>query len=86
MVLDAETEMLKGFEFNNRAFVSSVITFEIGTNINRVTGALTVNLPAFEPAVFLKAPQGATHYQFKAMGLKNISSLENILITYQLNQ
>lgn len=69
MVLDAETEMLKGFEFNANAQINSVLAVSFDTSIDRVTGGLKVELPEFDPKVFLKAPQGATHFQFKAMGL-----------------
>lgn len=69
MVLDAETEMLKGFEFNMAAQFFTVVGVELTTAINRTTGLMTVDFPLFDPRIFLKSPQGATHFQFKAMGL-----------------
>lgn len=69
MVLDAETEMLRGFEFNLQAQVNTVIGVDFSTAIDRSTGTLKVDLPAFDPGIFLKSPQGATHFQLKAMGL-----------------
>ena len=69
MVLDAETEMLKGFEFNANAQINSVLSVTITSTIDRATGSLKVELPEFDPRVFVKTPQGATHFQFKAMGL-----------------
>ncbi len=69
MVLDAETEMLKGFEFNTNAQVSTVLLLTINPTIDRATGNLVVEIPAFDPKVFVKSPQGATHFSFKAMGL-----------------
>lgn len=69
MVLDAETELLRGFEFNTQAQVNTVIGIAYTSSIDRATGELKVDLPAFDPSVFLKSPQGATHFQLKAMGL-----------------
>lgn len=69
MVLDAETELLKGFEFNSQAQFFTVVGVEVGTAIDRATGEMKIDLPLFDPKIFLKAPQGATHFQFKAMAL-----------------
>jgi hypothetical protein len=36
----------------------------IGTTINRTSGAVGVNIPAFVPTTSLSVPAGATHYKF----------------------
>jgi hypothetical protein len=49
-VLDGELEMLQGFEFNIDGKITSTIYTAYTANIDRVTGALSVNIPPFSPA------------------------------------
>ena len=61
-VLDAETEMLQGFEFNINAEVKNVVSMGYALSIDRVTGATKISLPVFDPKLKLAFPQGATHF------------------------
>jgi hypothetical protein len=66
MVLDAETELLLPFEFNAKAQVSGTVLLQFSGNIDRATGKLKVSIPEFIPKVNIVAPEGATHFRFKA--------------------
>lgn len=67
-VIDGETELLQGFEFNNRAVLSTTLYVKYTAAINRVTGALDVSIPAFIPANEIVAPDGATHFKLVTAG------------------
>lgn len=47
MILDAETELLTGFEFNVKAPISTTVNTVYETAIDRATGILTIDLAAF---------------------------------------
>ena len=67
-VVDGNTNLLKDFQFNASASLESVFPTVFQRNINRVTGVLTIDIPVFKPSPDLKAPNGATHYQFVSAG------------------
>ena len=67
-VLDGELEMLEGFEFNIDGKISSTIFISFNATIDRVTGALQVNIPSFSPANAIAAPEGATHLKIISAG------------------
>lgn len=67
-VIDGETELLEGFEFNNNGKLGSTLYVAYTTSINRVTGKLTVSLPSFTPTEGIVAPAGTTHFQLSAGG------------------
>ncbi len=68
MVLDAETEMLKGFEFNVQASLSATVVIQFTTAIDRAAGTLVVTFPAFSPQKEIEAPDGATHFKLVSGG------------------
>jgi len=67
-VIDGETELLKGFEFNIAGKLSTTLFVQYATSINRVTGELKVTVPAFVPINMIAAPAGATHFKLSAAG------------------
>lgn len=67
-IIDAETELLEGFEFNVNAPLSSTLYAPYTPTIDRVTGALTVNIPAFIPANLVAAAGGTTHFKIVSAG------------------
>ena len=67
-VIDGETEMLEGFEFNINAKLGATLFAPYTANINRVTGELIVNIPAFIPANMITAPAGTTHFTIASSG------------------
>jgi len=62
-VIDGEAMLLEGFEFNIAGKLGNTLYAPYAATINRVTGALTVNLPAFVPINMVAAPGGTTHFQ-----------------------
>jgi len=49
-IIDGEAELLQGFEFNNTAILDTTLYAPYTAAIDRVTGKLIVNIPAFIPA------------------------------------
>src|SRR5690606_12281695 len=62
-VLDGETELLTGFEFNIRGKLGTSFFAPFTSNIDRVAGELTVDVPSFVPVNMLAAPSGTTHFK-----------------------
>ncbi|MFC4262336.1 hypothetical protein ACFOWM_05580 [Ferruginibacter yonginensis] len=67
-VMDGETEMLQGLEFNNNAQLTNTLYTAYTPTINRATGLLEIEIPSFIPADAIIAPAGATHYKMVAAG------------------
>lgn len=67
-VLDAETEMLEGFQFSISTSLATAFKVAHVATIDRVTGVVGVNIPAFIPSADIKAPDGATHLKIVAAG------------------
>lgn len=67
-VLDGELELLEGFDFNIDGKLSSTLFLGYTATIDRATGALRVNIPAFSPANAIAYPEGATHVRFVSGG------------------
>jgi hypothetical protein len=65
-VLDAETEMLQGFNFNKNSILESTLFAPYTATINRATGILEVSIPSFSPLTSIVAPAGATHFKIVA--------------------
>jgi hypothetical protein len=62
-VLDAETEMLEGFEFNGNSKLSKALPVQFTNSIDRVTGVFEIDLPSFIPSNVVAAPEGCTHFK-----------------------
>jgi hypothetical protein len=62
-VIDGEAELLQGFEFNENGKLNGTLFAPYTTEINRVAGSTSVNVPAFIPAQMIAPPQGATHFK-----------------------
>ena len=67
-VIDGETEMLKGFEFNIAGKLGTTMYAPFTTSIDRPTGELKVTVPAFVPINMIAAPAGASHFKLVAGG------------------
>jgi hypothetical protein len=65
-VIDGETEMLQGFQFNINATLGSTLFAQFQATINRATGNTVVNIPAFTPASEIVGPDGITHFKLVA--------------------
>ncbi len=67
-VLDGELEMLQGFEANLSSKLSTSFFAPFTATINRVTGVMVTDIPAFVPTVMVAAPSGATHFKISVGG------------------
>lgn len=67
-VLDGETELLRGFEFNSNARLTSTLFAPFTAAIDRAAGTLRVDIPPFSPANMLASPIGATHFKILVGG------------------
>jgi hypothetical protein len=67
-VLDGETELLTNFEFNINSKLTATLFAPFTTTIDRATGALTVDIPAFVPSAMIAAPSGASHFKLVTSG------------------
>jgi hypothetical protein len=69
-VIDGEAELLEGFEFNINAILQATLFAPFTGSIDRATGALTVEIPAFVPTNMVAAPGGATHFRVNSAGVE----------------
>ena len=67
-VIDGEVEMLKGFEFNLNGKLAATFYAPYIATINRVSGVLKIDVPAFVPGNMIAAPAGATHFKINVAG------------------
>jgi hypothetical protein len=67
-VIDGEAELLEGFEFNIGSKLGSTLYAPFTAAIDRVTGKLTVHIPAFIPINMVAAPGGSTHFKIISAG------------------
>jgi hypothetical protein len=70
LVLAEHTPMLEGFEFNANGKIVTTFLTPYTASIDRASGALEVNIPAFEPGKRIAAPQGTTHLRLVSGGLE----------------
>ncbi len=62
-VLDGETELLKGFDFNINGKLGTTLFAPYTVAMDRVTGEASVTLEAFVPQTGIAAPGGTTHFK-----------------------
>lgn len=67
-VMGGRLALLEGFEFNRHAVLTNTISAQFAGAIERSTGTMTVDVPSLVPSASIAAPDGATHYRFKAGG------------------
>jgi hypothetical protein len=79
-VLDGELELLTGFEFNNNANLVSAFYAPYTSTVDRVTGAMQIDIPAFVPGDMIAAPEGTTHCRLIGAG----ASIDFEIGTYEL--
>ncbi|MFT3903912.1 MAG: hypothetical protein QM727_12115 [Niabella sp.] len=69
-VIDGEAELLQGFEFNINGKLGNTLYAPFTSNIDRPSGALTVDIPAYVPINMIAAPGGTTHYKIISAGVE----------------
>ncbi len=62
-VLDGELELLKYFEFNLNAPLSTTFQADYSAAIDRVTGEATIDILGYVPEKLVVIPEGATHFK-----------------------
>ncbi|MFV8374717.1 hypothetical protein [Flavobacterium sp. LB1P71] len=67
-VIDGEAELLLGFEFNIGGKLGTTLFAPFDGAIDRVAGAITVDLASFIPANMIAAPSGSTHFKIISAG------------------
>lgn len=67
-VIDGEAELLEGFDFNKNGKLGRTLYAPFTAAIDRVTGALTVDIPSFVPANMVAAPGGTSHFKIISGG------------------
>jgi len=67
-VIDGETELLLGFEFNINGKLGTTLFAPFTPAINRVTGALAIDIPSFIPVNMISVPAGTTHFRINTAG------------------
>jgi hypothetical protein len=82
-VIDGEAELLEGFEFNANSKLGTTLYAPYTGTINRVSGELTVNIPAFIPVNMVTVPSGTTHFKITSAGAE--IDFENDTHTVQVN-
>ena len=73
-VIDGEAELLAGFEFNIRGKLGTSLFAPYTGSIDRVTGAITVDIPSFIPSNMIAAPGGTTHFKIISAGVEVVTS------------
>lgn len=81
-VIDGETELLLGFEFNIRGKLSTTFFAPYEVEIDRTGGAVSLNVPPFVPLNMLAAPAGTTHYKI----LSAVAEIDFEAGTFRTNQ
>tara|TARA_R110000868_G_scaffold14457_5_gene67389 strand:- start:38669 stop:39424 length:756 start_codon:yes stop_codon:yes gene_type:complete len=67
-VIDGEAELLVGFEFNIRGKLGTSLFAPFVGTIDRVSGAISVDLASFVPANMIAAPGGTSHFKIISAG------------------
>lgn len=67
-VANGNPQLLEGFQFNRHADLSATFREQYTTSIDRATGNMVVDIPAFIPENMIVLPDGATHVRFRAAG------------------
>lgn len=66
-VIDGEAELLRGFNFNANAPLTSTLYAPYSAVIDRAAGTLNITIPSFLPDQAVQAPAGSTHFKMVAM-------------------
>lgn len=65
-VTNGDLKQLFGFDFNERSGIKDVLFVTCPVNFNRVSGEVTVNIPAFVPGNNVQFAKGTTHVRIVA--------------------
>lgn len=69
-VIDGESELLNGFDFNDNAKLTKTFFAPYTSAIDRAAGNLAISIPAFVPGNMIVVPDGATHCRLVSAGVE----------------
>jgi len=69
-VTNGDITLLQDFDFNLNSKLGTTLYAPFTAEINRVTGSLIAEIPAFVPASMVAAPGGATHFKLHSAGVE----------------
>lgn len=67
-VTNGDATLLEGFQLNKKSALTSAFDAPFKPSIDRATGRMTIEIPAFAPEVMVCGPPGATHFRLRAGG------------------
>ena len=82
-VIDGESELLSGFNFNINSKLGTTLHAPFTATIDRVAGTLIVNLPAFTPINMIGAAGGSTHFKIISAGAEIDFENESFVVDSQ---
>jgi hypothetical protein len=80
-VIDGESELLFGFEFNIRGKLGTTLFAPYVATIDRVAGEIKVDLASFVPANMVAAPSGTTHFKIISGGAEVDFEAETFVVS-----
>ncbi|NHN24097.1 hypothetical protein FIA58_000275 [Flavobacterium jejuense] len=80
-VIDGETELLFGFEFNIRGKLGTTLFAPFVASIDRVAGEIKVDIPSFIPSNMIAGPSGTTHFKIISGGAEVDFEAETYVVT-----
>ncbi|WP_445737638.1 hypothetical protein [Mariniflexile sp.] len=80
-VIDGESELLFGFEFNIRGKLGTSLFAPFVATIDRVAGEIKVDLVPFIPANMIAAPSGTTHFKIISGGAEVDFETETFVVS-----
>lgn len=79
-ISDGNIELLNGFELNSDISLNSALKTPYSTEIDRATGVMKVEVPAFIPSKLITAPPAASHFKFTIAGaMVNFDTGEHLM-------
>ena len=92
-LVNGQVQLLRGFNFNNRAHLSTTLKIPFIESIDRATGTFLISLPSYTPNESISAPTGTTHYKIVCAGAEMdfinnryvVNSNESALLPYNSN-
>ncbi|MDO8316543.1 MAG: hypothetical protein Q7T12_03370 [Flavobacterium sp.] len=80
-IIDGEAELLAGFEFNIRGKLGTSLFAPYVATIDRVTGAIQVDVASFIPVNMIGAASGTTHFKIISAGAEIDFEAESFVTT-----
>jgi hypothetical protein len=65
---NGDSALLKDFEFNKHCKLGQRFLAPYTASIDRATGVMNIDIPAFTPTVLISPPPGATHFRLRTSG------------------